>query len=91
MKRSLPLLILLLFVSASFAYDLEIEFFYGQGCAHCAVLEAVMDKSLPETFGNYSINIIEKEVYFDASKRQELIYTFIRFGFDPNKGGVPVT
>jgi len=91
MNRNLSLLLLLLFVSSSFAYDIELIFFYGQGCSHCAALEAVMDKSLPETFGDYSVNLIEKEVYFDASNRQELISTYARFGLDPTKGGVPGT
>ena len=89
MNKSLPLLLLLLSASLSFAYDIELTFFYGQGCSHCAAMEAVLDKSLPETFGNYSVNLIEKEVYFDASNRQELINTYARFGLDPTKGGVP--
>lgn len=89
MSKTPVVLLLLLFVSMSFAYDLELIIYYGQGCSHCAAMEAMMDKSLPETFGNYSFNLVGKEVYFDASNRQELIDTYARFGLDPTKGGVP--
>ena len=91
MNRNIALLLLLLFASASFAYDIELVFFYGQGCSHCAAMEVIVAKSLSEDFGNYSVNIIEKEVYFDPSNRQDLINTYIRFGLDPTKGGVPGT
>jgi len=91
MNRNIALLLLLLFASFSFAYDIELVFFYGQGCSHCAALEVIMAKSLSEDFGNYSVNIVEKEVYFDPSNRQDLINTYIRFGLDPTKGGVPGT
>ncbi len=48
----------------------DLYFFYGQGCSHCAQAEAY----LSEAGEKYSqLNIIEKEVYFDDENRELFI------------------
>lgn len=75
--------ILLILAAACFALDLE--FFYGQGCPHCAAtietLEGYSD--------DYNLTINEYEVYYNPGNRQLLFNYYEKFGYDPAEGGVP--
>ncbi len=81
-KRLLLLLSIILICGTSYAYDMEIVDYYGTGCPHCAKMEEIMDESVQTTFADYDVNVVKKEVYFDAANRQELINLFVRFGMD---------
>ncbi|NYZ77656.1 hypothetical protein H0O02_05090 [Candidatus Micrarchaeota archaeon] len=59
--------------------------YYGTGCPHCARVEAVLE----ELKSGYDLSLVKKETYFDAANRQEMLNLYIRFGKDPNEGGVP--
>ncbi len=78
----LPLILLILF-TASFALD--VQFFYGQGCPHCAATAETLDGYAEE----YNLSISEHEVYYNTGERQSLFSYYEMFGIDPAKGGVP--
>ncbi len=73
------------------AAPLEIIFYYGDGCPHCARMETVLKESLNTTFAEHQINVVEKEVYKNAANRQEMFNYYVKFGKDPAEGGVPTT
>ncbi len=64
---------------------IDIILYYGTGCHHCARVEQILEDLQSE----YDLTIVEKEIYFDPTNRQEMLNLYIRFGFDPNEGGVP--
>jgi glutaredoxin len=64
---------------------IDIIVYYGAGCPHCARMDALLDELKSE----YNLNIVKKEVYLDAKNRQEMFDLYMRFGKDPNEGGVP--
>ncbi len=80
MKR---LLLALMLLSSVFA--IQIIDYYGPTCPHCANTKAI----LSELGSEYEIELIEKEVYGDASNRAEMFEVYRQFGQDPNQGGVP--
>ena len=82
MKRTI---LLLLLISCSFALD--ISFYYGEGCPHCAATSQIF-----EDLGNdYGLNITKHEIYYDAAERAEFITQYEKFNYDVNSGGVPTT
>jgi len=74
-------------VLASVSSAIDITFYYGQGCSHCA--------ATAQTFGkltnDYDLNLVEYEVYNNPDNLGLLFSEYGRFGFDPNNGGVPTT
>jgi len=65
--------------------SIDITVYYGAGCPHCARMDTLLEELKLE----YNLNIVKKEVYLDAKNRQEMFDLYIRFGKDPNEGGVP--
>ncbi len=76
--------LLLLFSVAS---ALQVDFYYGDGCPHCAATEQMFSG----LSADYDLDIIKHEVYYDAGNRAALISQYDRFGYDIGKGGVPTT
>jgi glutaredoxin len=64
-----------------------IEFYYGNGCPHCAATATLLESME----GEYGLLIAGHEVYYDAEARAQLISQYERFGFDINQGGVPTS
>ncbi|MFH1221545.1 MAG: hypothetical protein V1492_00495 [Candidatus Micrarchaeota archaeon] len=95
MRRNIFLLVFLLLASLCFAAEqtkpMELVFFYGDGCPHCARMEPVVDDSLKTTFAADNISLVKKEIYYDAVSRQEMLNLFVRFGKDPQEAGIPTT
>ena len=79
--------VLLLLVLLSLAFSLDVTFYYGVGCTHCARTEAVLGQLEQQ----YPLEITRKEIYQDADNRAEMFALYERFGQDPAKGGVPTT
>lgn len=83
MKAKYFLLLLLL---APFAFSsLDVTVYYGNGCPHCARVDAILN----ELDSEYDLNIVQKEIYYDAQNRQEMFDAYVRFGLDPGESGVP--
>ena len=89
MNRGVLAVFFLLFVSLAIAAPMQIIFYYGNGCPHCARMEPVVQDSLNTTFAGKNIGLVEKEIYFDSNNRQEMLNLFVRFGMDPAKAGIP--
>jgi len=81
--RATPVFFLILCAAPSFA--ISIEFFYGEGCPHCASTNALFESMQQE----YNLSITRHEIYYDSQQRGELLAQYDRFGYDINKGGVP--
>jgi len=73
-KLSILIFILLLFSIANIAIaaddftqqrPIDIVYFYGDGCPHCAKLEAFLEEIKP----NYNLNIVSYEVYSNQTNR----------------------
>ena len=85
MKFKVLLLLLFLF---SFAFaQLDLTFYYGTGCPHCAATEKTFEK-LGET---YDLNIISKEIYSNSENRDEMLSYYEKFNISSLFGGVPTT
>lgn len=78
------LLSLLLLVSTSFA-AVDMTYYHGQGCSHCATTGALLTKLTPE----YKLNITTKEVYFNPQNNVEMLNLYSKFGMDSTQAGVP--
>ncbi|MEM2948206.1 MAG: hypothetical protein QXY05_00050 [Candidatus Anstonellales archaeon] len=85
--RKKDLFFLFALLSVLFAQQINITFYYGVGCPHCARTEAVFE----ELKKNYTLNIVEKEVYQNYENRNEMFALYERFRFNPYSGGVPTT
>lgn len=81
------LILIFALLATIFAQQINITFYYGVGCPHCARTEAVFG----ELKNNYSLEIVEKEVYQDYVNRDEMFELYKRFDVDPYSGGVPTT
>ncbi len=81
------MVLLFALLSILFAQQINITFYYGVGCPHCARTEAVFE----ELKKNYTLNIVEKEVYQDYTNRNEMFALYERFNVNPYSGGVPTT
>lgn len=80
MKHLLALLLLFSIVSA-----INIEFYYGDGCPHCASTSALFQKLDPD----YDLNITTYEVSGNAENRAVLFRKYDEYGVDIRSGGVP--
>jgi cytochrome c biogenesis protein CcdA len=78
-------LILLILATASFALD--IDFYYGEGCTHCAATSEIFDELSTE----YDLNITTYEVYSNAENREAMFRLYDQYGIDVRTGGVPTT
>jgi cytochrome c biogenesis protein CcdA/glutaredoxin len=78
-------LALLLCISSSYA--LNLDFYYGLGCSHCAATSQTFD----QLAGEYQLDIEKHEVYYDAVERSGFMMQYEKFGYDINMGGVPTT
>lgn len=90
MKKLFGLLLLFIltlscFVSAVENEPVDVVFFYGTGCPHCAALEDFLD----EIKDNYNLNIIGYEVYSNQSNRD--LATKMAEGYGDSFRGVPMT
>jgi glutaredoxin len=61
----------------------ELTLFYGDGCPHCALVEAYL-KENPSKF-----NLKQKEVYYNEANQKELALRAKYCGLQENKIGVP--
>ena len=75
----------LLIFGAVSSFAIDIEFFYGEGCPHCASTNALFESMQ----GEYDLSISRHEVYYDSQERGKMLAQYDRFGYDINKGGVP--
>ena len=73
----------LLFVALAFA--VPVDFYYGQGCPHCAFTEHSFN-ALPPSF-KHNVSLTMKEVYFNDSNRAELVALWNTF--NASVRGVP--
>lgn len=64
---------------------INIDFYYGIGCPHCAATEEIFDQIKDE----YGLNITAHEVYYNSAERQAMFNEYEKFGLEPSKGGVP--
>ncbi len=69
------------------SFALDIEFYYGQGCPHCAVTGETLRAMADE----YNLSISAHEIYYNAEERSAFMREYERFGQDINTGGVPTT
>ncbi|MEM3364252.1 MAG: hypothetical protein QXS93_01950 [Candidatus Micrarchaeia archaeon] len=96
------LLILFLFTSITIALEnakteenqkdglsdtINIDFYYGIGCPHCAATEKIFEKLSAE----YKLNITKYEVYQNAENRQRMFKEYERFNVSLSQGGVPTS
>ncbi len=78
------LLLLLLLPSV---FTIDVDYYYGHGCPHCAATSETFNRLQAE----YDLRITEYEVYYDADARSALLSEYERFGYNPLGGGVPTT
>lgn len=79
--------ILLALALLSLAFSIDVTFYYGVGCPHCARTETLFG----EIGTQYNLQLTQKEIYQDAANRAEMFSVYERFGQDPANGGVPTT
>ncbi|MBW2971975.1 cytochrome c biogenesis protein [Candidatus Woesearchaeota archaeon] len=94
----LPLLLVIVFIlsvigaaaqdlsSLTFSSDVDLAFFYGQGCPHCAKEEAWLSE-VKERYP--TLKVYEYEVYFNNENRELLQNMAASYGKEV--GGVPTT
>ncbi|MBN1169659.1 hypothetical protein JXA56_01410 [Candidatus Micrarchaeota archaeon] len=85
MKKILFAMAILLLFGAS--YSVNVDFYYGQGCPHCASTKQLFDA----IGGEYGLNLNIHEIYYDAEERSAYIQEYQKFGYDVNLGGVPTS
>lgn len=85
MRKLALLVFFILCFSCSSA--INIEFYYGEGCPHCAATNQIFE----DLGSDYELNITKHEIYYDAEERSEFITRYENFGFDIGSGGVPTT
>lgn len=78
---------LLLAMLLCLSYAIDIEFYYGEGCPHCAATEAMFEK----LGDDYELNIASHEVNFNVNERARLFDEYSRFGVSLEEGGIPTT
>lgn len=66
---------------------INIDFYYGVGCPHCANTEQIFEKLGKE----YLLNVTGYEVYYNAENRRKMFNEYERFSISPASGGVPTT
>ncbi len=83
MNKKVMLFLVVLLLSAGFSSALEVEFFYGQGCPHCAAAESWLDEHAAE----YNVSVVTYEVYHNQSNALLLQERLAALGERP--AGVP--
>jgi cytochrome c biogenesis protein CcdA/glutaredoxin len=78
-------MLFLVLIFSSVSHAMEVDYYYGKGCPHCARLDARMQ----DLSDDYDLTIEKKEIYYDADNRQEMFDLYVRFGLDPGDSGVP--
>jgi len=76
-----------LFSGICLSSGINVTFYYGAGCPHCAATIALL-----RNYGEvYNLSIEEKEVYSNMSNNKELMELYSTFKIDPasDKAGVP--
>jgi cytochrome c biogenesis protein CcdA/glutaredoxin len=68
------------------AKDVDLVFFYGQGCPHCAKARLFFDEIKPDY---PTLNIIEYEVY--GNRQNNKLFQEMAAAFDTKISGVPTT
>lgn len=61
----------------------ELTLFYGNGCPHCALVEAYLKENPPK------FNLKQKEVYYNEANQKELTLRAKACGLQENKIGIP--
>jgi glutaredoxin len=61
----------------------ELTLFYGDGCPHCALVEAYLKENPPK------FNLKQKEVYYNEANQKELTLRAKACGLPLNEIGVP--
>jgi glutaredoxin len=61
----------------------ELTLFYGDGCPHCALVEAYLKENPPK------FNLKQKEVYYNEANQKELTLRAKTCGLPLNEIGVP--
>ena len=79
MKKNLFALAFLFILGA--VYPINVDFYYGQGCPHCASTEQLLN----EIKEDYNLNINYHEIYYDAVERLEFMEEYERFSYDVSK------
>ncbi len=82
----MKLLVFLLFIT-TICFPLSIEYYYGEGCPHCAVVTNTFE----ELESSYDLNISSYEVYSNTENRELMFHKYDQFGVDIRNGGVPTT
>lgn len=92
MKRIFVLLFLLLFLG-SFAYagqaKVQLYFFRGEGCPHCAAEEIFLEKMKLKYPEGSVLEVTDFEVYFSQENRDKYKKMALAYGIDAR--GVPAT
>jgi cytochrome c biogenesis protein CcdA/glutaredoxin-related protein len=85
---ALLLLLILSFPVLAYAQDpaLRLDFFYGEGCAHCAKVSPFIEE-LEKKYNFISVERIE--TYHNLSNGERLMQAFDRFNIAPGERGVP--
>ncbi len=82
MRTAVALLLL-----ACLSCAIDIQYYYGEGCPHCAATEA----ALADLQDDYGLVIDKHEVYHDAVMRERMFMEYDAHGVDIRNGGVPTT
>ncbi len=64
--------------------EINIMFYYGQGCPHCKMTEKAF-----EELGDENIKITKKEIYFNDENREEFMELMDEYNVPMNARGVP--
>ncbi len=80
-------MLVFLLLIPTICFSLDIEYYYGEGCPHCAVVTSTFDELGPD----YGLNITTYEVYSNAENRESMFRKYDQFGVDVRNGGVPTT
>jgi len=86
-KASFAFLFSLLFSGICLSSGINVTFYYGAGCPHCAATISLL-RNYEDI---YNLSIEEKEVYSNTSNNKELMELYSTFGINPasDEAGVP--
>ena len=84
---SLFMLALVFSFSSAFAEEVNVHFFWGQGCPHCGRVELLIDELEGK---NTEVNFHKYEIYFNRSNIVLLTEFFDKYGVPERQRGVPV-
>ncbi len=89
MKKGLILSLIFVFVMFSFvsAQQVEVSYFYGIGCPHCANVAA--SGVLEKVNATENVTVIKYEIYYNESSRNKFYELANLLGLSKNEIGVP--